>query len=35
MMTMPEQIIMRAIGGLIPYARNARTHSAEASANDR
>jgi hypothetical protein len=29
MMTMPEQIIMRAVGGLIPYARNARTHSAE------
>ena len=23
MMTMPEQIIMRAVGGLIPYARNA------------
>jgi hypothetical protein len=29
MMTMPEQIIMRAVGGLIPYARNARIHSAE------
>jgi ParB-like chromosome segregation protein Spo0J len=29
MMTMPEQIIMRAIAELIPYARNARTHSAE------
>jgi ParB-like chromosome segregation protein Spo0J len=29
MMTMPGQIVMRAIAELIPYARNARTHSAE------
>jgi hypothetical protein len=29
MMTMPEQIVMRAIAELIPYARNARTRSAE------
>jgi ParB-like chromosome segregation protein Spo0J len=29
MMPMPEQIVMRAIAELIPYARNARTHSPE------